>query len=85
MSDESGTDNAEYCRKVASRRKAASVIMFVVNVRGLQLECARMLHESLLVHVLLCDSETMIRREKESLGLGLRRWTDTEDCWVLGE
>ena len=36
-----------------------------VNARSLQLECARVLHESLLVPVLTYGSETVIWREKE--------------------
>ena len=32
----------------------------LVNPRGLQLECARVLHESLLVPVLIYGSETLI-------------------------
>ena len=35
-------------------------IRYLVNVRSLQLECARALHESLLVPVLTYGSETMI-------------------------
>ena len=31
-----------------------------VNSRDLQLECARVLHEKLLVHVLMYGSETML-------------------------
>ena len=37
----------------------------LVNARSLQLECARILRESLLVPVLMYGSETMIWREKE--------------------
>ena len=39
--------------------------MFLVNVRGLQLECPRVLHETLLEHVLIYGSETMIWKEKD--------------------
>ena len=35
------------------------------NARDLQLECARVLHDTLLVHVLMYDRETMLWREKE--------------------
>ena len=45
--------------KVASGRKAAGAIRSLVNGRGLQLECARVLHVRLLMPVLLYDSETM--------------------------
>ena len=41
--DESCTDEAEYCRKMASGRRAAVAIKFLVNARDLQLECARVL------------------------------------------
>ena len=47
--DESSTDGAECSRKVASGRRVAGAIRSLVNVRDLQLECARVLHETLLV------------------------------------
>ena len=46
--DESGTDEAEYYRKVVSGSRVAGAIKSLVNDRGLQLECARVLHDSLL-------------------------------------
>ena len=58
--DESGTDEAEYSRKVASGRRVAGAIISLVNARSLQLECARILDESLLVPFFTYDSETMI-------------------------
>ena len=64
--DESGTDEAECSRKVASGRRVAGAIRSLVNARSLQLECARVLHESLLVPVLTYGSETMIWREERS-------------------
>ena len=51
--DESGTDVAECRRKGASGRRVAGAIKSMVNIRGLRRECARVLHESLLVPVLL--------------------------------
>ena len=63
--DESGTDEAECSRKMARGRRVAGAIRSLVNARSLQLECARVLHESLLVPVLIYGSETMIWREKE--------------------
>ena len=51
--DESGTDVVECRRKVVSGRKAEGTIRSLVNARGLQLECARVLHESSLEPVLL--------------------------------
>ena len=53
--DESGTDEVECRRKVASGRRVAGAIRSVVNARSLQLECAKVLH----------GSETMIWRETE--------------------
>ena len=46
--DESGTDGAECNRKVESGRRVAGAIRSLVNVRDLQLECARVLHETML-------------------------------------
>ena len=43
----------------------AGAIRSLVNARNLHLQCARVLHESLLVFVLTYGSETMIWREKE--------------------
>ena len=63
--DESGTDGAECSRKVASGRRITGVITSLVNARDLQLECARVLHETLLVSVLMFGSETMLWKEKE--------------------
>ena len=58
--DDSGTDEAEYSRKVASGRRVAGALRSLVNARSLQLDCARVLHESLLVPVLTYGSVTMI-------------------------
>ena len=46
-------------RKVASGRRVLG------SIRSLQLECFRVLYESLLVPVLTYSSETMMWREKE--------------------
>ena len=43
--DESGTDEADCSRKMASGRRVAGVIRYLINGRSLQLECARVLHE----------------------------------------
>ena len=56
--DESGSDVDVCRRKVASGRKVAGAIRFLVNAWGLQLDCARVLHERLLVLFLLYGSET---------------------------
>ena len=62
--EESGTDEAECSRKVASRTRVAGAIRSLVNARSLQLECAKVLHESLMMPVLMYGNETMIWREK---------------------
>ena len=48
-----------------SWRKVAGGIRSLVNARGLQLECAKVLHEILLVAVLMYGSETIIWKENE--------------------
>ena len=58
--DESGTDEAECSRKGDSERRVVGAIRSLVNARSLQVECARVLHESLLVTVFIYGSETMI-------------------------
>ena len=64
--DESGTDRAEYSWKVASGRRVAVAIRSLVNARDLQLECARVLHWILLIHVLIYGSETILWKEERS-------------------
>ena len=51
-------------RKVVNGRRVAGAIRSLVNTRGLQLECVRVLHETLLEPVLLYCNETMAWREK---------------------
>ena len=58
--DESGTNCAEYSRRVESGRKAAGAIRSLVDDRDLHLDCARVLHETLLVTVLMYSSEKML-------------------------
>ena len=65
VSDESGTDGAEGNRSVASGRRVTGAIRSLGNAGDLQLECARVLHETLLVPVLMYGSETMLWKEKE--------------------
>ena len=62
---ESGTDGAECSRKVSSRRRVAGAFRSLNNARDLQLDWARVLHETLLVPVLICGSETMLWKEGE--------------------
>ena len=77
--DESGTDEARCCRKVASGRRVTGAIRSLVNASDLQLECVRVLHETFLVPVLMYGSETMILEgeavEMDNLRylLGIRR------------
>ena len=59
--DESGTDEAEYNRKEASGKRVAGAI----TASELQLECARVLHETLFVSGLTYNSETLLWKEKE--------------------
>ena len=54
--DESGRDEEECSRKVASGRRVAGTIRSLVNARSLRVECARVLHESFLVPVLTYGS-----------------------------
>ena len=63
--DESGTDGAECNRKMVSGRRVAVATGSLVNARDLQLECAGVLHETLLVPVLMHGSETMLWRGKK--------------------
>ena len=58
-------DKSDIDAAVYSRRRAAGAIRSLVNLMSLQLQCARVLHESLLVPVLTYDSKKMIRRENE--------------------
>ena len=63
--DESGADGAECSRKVASGRRMADTIRYLVNARNLQTECARVLHETLLVPVLMYGRDNFMEGEKE--------------------
>ena len=64
---EAGTNGAEYHRKVVSGRRVAGVIRSLANARDLQLECARVLHEALLVPDLMYGNETMLWRRRRDL------------------
>ena len=63
--DESGRDGEDCSNKVTSGRRVAGAIRFLVNARNLQLECARVLHETFLVPILVYGSKTMLWKEKE--------------------
>ena len=60
--DKSGAGVAECCRKVMSRRKVADAIGSLINGKGVQLECTRVLSEALVVSVLLYGRESGIWR-----------------------
>ena len=58
--NEIGTEE-KICRmKMASGRRVAGAFMSLVNAWSLQYDCAKVLHESLLVPALIYGSETMI-------------------------
>ena len=52
-------------RQKVVERRVAGAIRYLVSVRGWQLQCAGVLHESLLVSILMYGSETMIWKENE--------------------
>ena len=54
---------------MTSGRRVAGSIRSLVNESDLQLECARVFHEILLVPVLMYGSETMLWKEKERPGI----------------
>ena len=47
-------------------RRVAGNIRYLVNARDLQLECARVLHETLLLPVLMYGSETVMKEKERS-------------------
>src|SRR5678816_4114129 len=57
MLDEKGTDDTE---SYEWYRKVAGAIKSLVDVKGLSLECYRVLHEGMLLPVLMYSSETMV-------------------------
>ena len=77
--DESGTDEVENSRKVASGERVADAIKSLVNAKDLQIECARVLHEALLVSLLMYGVRQCNGRKRRDLELGLYRWTISED------
>ena len=50
---------------MASGRRVAGAIRSLINAKDLQIECARVLHETLFVPVLTNDSKTILWKEKE--------------------
>ena len=63
--DESGRDEAKCSKKVVIGRSLAGAIKSLVNARDMQLECARVLHQTLLVSLLTYGSETKLWKEEE--------------------
>ena len=59
--NEASTDEAECSKKVAG------AIRSLVNARDLQLECSRVLHETLLVPVLTYGSDTILWKERSRI------------------
>ena len=92
---EAGKDEEE-CRKKMGIGLHV-LLGFLDNVRGLQLECARVLHELLLVSVFMYGSDTLIRREKKRSMisavqtdnlrglLGFKRMDKVSNAWVSEE
>ena len=58
--DKAGTDWAECSRKAASGSRVVGAIWSLVNARDLKSECARVLHETLLLPVLVHGNEIML-------------------------
>ena len=52
-------------RKVVSGKRITGAIRSLVNARDLQLQCAKVLHETLLVFVFMYGNETMLLKRKE--------------------
>ena len=65
VTDKSSTDGAECRRKMASGKRVAGAIRSLVNARGLELECSRVLNVTLLVPVLSYGSKTLLWKGKE--------------------
>ena len=83
--EELGTDDADCHKKVVVWRRVATSTRSLVNARGLQLECARVLHEALFVPVLMYGSETIIRAVQivNLRGLlGIRRMDKVQNVWI---
>ena len=61
--NESSTDEGLCLRKVASDRRVACAIGSLFNARGLLLECARVLRESLLMTGFMYDRDNNMEGE----------------------
>ena len=82
--DESGTDGAEYSRKVTSGRRMVGDFRSLVNARDLELECVRVLPETLLYLFLRMAVRQCYGRRRRDLGLGLYIWTTSDIFLELG-
>ena len=60
--DESGTDGAESSKKVVSKKRVAGTMGFLVYARDLQFECARFLHQTLLVLMYVWKQDNVMER-----------------------
>ena len=67
MLDESGSDEVECSRKVASGRKAANAIRSIVTAWTLCLECVRVLNEAHFVSVFKYRSEPQVFGREEKI------------------
>ena len=59
--------------------------LWLISARSLQLECVRVLYDSLLVTVLTYSSETMIGREKERSRIRVVQIDNLRGMRVSGE
>ena len=57
--NETGINRSECSRKVARGGRVAGAIRFLNNARDLQLQCVRVMHETLLLPVLIFGCEKM--------------------------
>ena len=78
--DESDTDGAECSRKVASGGSVAGAIWSLVSARNFQLDCARVLHSTLLVPFHIYGRETMLWKEKERSRIRALQMDNLRDC-----
>ena len=77
---------------MASGRRVAGTIRSLINGRDLQLECTKVLHETLLVLILMYGSETRLWKERSRIRavqmdnprelLGIRRMYRVSKPWI---
>ena len=66
-----------------SGRRVADSLRSLVNARDLQLECPRVLNETLFMPVLMYGSETLFWKEKERSRERAVQMDNSRNCWVL--